>query len=106
MKFAQAAVLITLVMVALTNVSWAQHSHDSMKGRDAPTKQPQKTPAKSSLQPAEGASVKILAPAKGQTFKGDQIPLQFKLVKGKAGHHVHAYVDNELMGMFEGEKER
>ena len=56
------------------------------------------------LKPAEGASVKILAPTKGQIFKGDQVPIQFKLVKGKAGHHVHAYVDNELMGMFEGEK--
>ena len=69
-----------------------------------PAIQPQKTPAKSSLKPAEGASVKILAPTRGQTFKGDQVAIQFKLVKGKAGHHVHAYVDNELMGMFESEK--
>jgi hypothetical protein len=73
-----------------------------MKGKDTATKQPQKTPPKSSLKPAEGASVKILTPTKGQTFKGDQVPIQFKLIKGKAGHHVHAYVDNELMGMFEG----
>jgi hypothetical protein len=75
-----------------------------MKGMDMPAKQPQKTPAKSALKPAEGASVKILSPTKGQTFKGDQVPIQFKLVKGKAGHHVHAYIDNELIGMFEGEK--
>jgi hypothetical protein len=103
MKFVRAVVLLTLMSLALANVSRAQHSHDSMKGKDAPTKQPQKT-AKSSLKPAEGASVKIVAPVNGQTFKGDQVAIQFKLVKGKSGHHVHAYVDNELMGMFEGEK--
>jgi hypothetical protein len=37
-------------------------------------------------------------------FKGNQVPIQLKLAKGKQGHHVHAYVDGELMGMFEGEK--
>jgi hypothetical protein len=104
MKVMCSAVFVTLMILALTNVSQAQSSHDSMKGMDMPANQPQKTPAKSALKPAEGASVKILAPTKGQTFKGDQVPIQFKLVKGKAGHHVHAYVDNELMGMFEGEK--
>jgi len=53
------------------------------------------------IQPAEGASVKILSPAPGQIFSGDQIPLKFSLIKGKRGHHVHAYVDGQLMGMFE-----
>jgi hypothetical protein len=104
MKVIRSAVFVTLMILAATNLSLAQHSHDSLQGKDTPTKQPQKTPAKSSLKPAEGASVKILSPTKGQTFKGDQVPIQFKLVKGKAGHHVHAYVDNELVGMFEGEK--
>jgi hypothetical protein len=104
MKVIRSAVFVTLTILALTNVSRAQPSHDSMKGMDMPANQPQKTLAKSPLKPAEGASVQILAPTKGQTFKGDQVPIQFKLVKGKAGHHVHAYVDNELMGMFEGEK--
>ena len=104
MKIIRSAAFITLTILALANVSRAQQSHDSMKGMDMPANQPQKTPAKSSFKPADGASVKILAPTKGQTFKGDQVPIQFKLVKGKAGHHVHAYVDNELMGMFEGEK--
>ena len=104
MKIIRSAAFIILTISALANVSQAQQSHDSMKGMDMPANQPQKTPAKSSLKPADGASVKILAPTKGQTFKGDQVPIQFKLVKGKAGHHVHAYVDNELMGMFEGEK--
>jgi hypothetical protein len=104
MKVVRSAAFVTLTILALANVARAQPSHDSMKGMDMPANQPQQTPAKSSLKPAEGASVKILAPTKGQTFKGDQVPIQFKLVKGKAGHHVHAYVDNELMGMFEGEK--
>jgi hypothetical protein len=52
------------------------------------------------LLPADGASVKILSPTKDQIFRKDQIPLEFKLVKGKQGHHVHAYVNGELMGMF------
>ena len=104
MKVIRSAVFVTLTILALTNVLRAQSSHDSMKGMDMPAKQPQKTPVKSALKPAEGASVKILSPTKGQTFKGDQVPIEFKLVKGKAGHHVHAYVDNQLIGMFEGDK--
>jgi putative copper export protein len=51
--------------------------------------------------PADGASVKILAPQTGQVFAGDKVPLRFNLTKGKRGHHVHAYVDGELMGMFQ-----
>ena len=104
MKVIRSAVFVTLTILALTNILRAQSSHDSMKGMDMPAKQPEKTPAKSALKPAEGASVKILSPTKGQTNKGDQVPLEFKLVKGKNGHHVHAYVDNQLMGMFEGDK--
>lgn len=49
----------------------------------------------------EGAAVTILTPAEGQIFSGDRVPLKFNLTKGKRGHHVHAYVDGELMGMFE-----
>jgi hypothetical protein len=102
MKVIGSVASLILVILAATNLTLAQHSHESMKGKDRPTKQPQTVI--SSLKPAQGASVKILSPTKGQTFQGDQVPIQFKLVKGKAGHHVHAYVDNELMGMFEGEK--
>jgi hypothetical protein len=105
MKVIRLAAFATLAILASTNVSSAQHPHDSMKRLDKPPSQPGKAPAKSSsLKPADGASVKILSPTKGQTFQGDQVPIEFKLVKGKAGHHVHAYVDNELTGMFEGEK--
>jgi hypothetical protein len=60
-------------------------------------------PSKSTLEPAEGASVKILSPTKGQVLKAGQVPLHFKLVKGKRGEHVHAYVDGELMGMFKSD---
>ncbi|MGH7871021.1 MAG: copper resistance D family protein [Candidatus Binatia bacterium] len=56
------------------------------------------------LQPAEGARVKILSPAPDQVFAGDRVPLKFSLIKGKRGHHVHAYVDGELMGMFESKQ--
>jgi len=75
-----------------------------MKGMDMPMKQPAKKPAKSALQPAEGASVKIVSPKAGEILKGDKVPLQFKLTKGKRGEHVHAYVDGEMMGMFKSEK--
>jgi uncharacterized membrane protein len=53
------------------------------------------------LAPAEGATVKILSPTVGQVFDNDKIPLRFAFTPGKRGHHVHAYVDGELMGMFE-----
>ena len=35
--------------------------------------------------PAEGASVKILAPKDGEVFSADQVPVRFQLVKGKRG---------------------
>jgi putative copper export protein len=58
----------------------------------------------SQLKPAEGASIEILSPKAEQVFKGDKVPLRFKLTKGKRGHHVHAYIDGELMGMFTGKQ--
>jgi putative copper export protein len=71
------------------------------RGTQSHTHKPNSLPP---LRPADGASVKIVTPKQGQVFGGDRIPVQFRLVKGKTGHHVHAYVDNELMGMFESEK--
>jgi putative copper resistance protein D len=56
------------------------------------------------LKPAEGASIEIIFPKAEQVFKGDRVPLRFKLTKGKRGDHVHAYVDGELMGMFTGKQ--
>jgi len=71
-----------------------------IEGTRAPVKRSEKMPPKPALKPAEGAKVKILSPAAGQKFTGDEIPLRYTLVKGKSGSHVHAYVDGELMGMF------
>jgi hypothetical protein len=95
---------VSIGICSMTVYSHAQHGHDQMKGMDVPMKHPQKMPDRSTLQPAEGASVKILSPKAAEVIKGDKVPLQFKLVKGKRGQHVHAYVDGELMGMFQTEK--
>jgi hypothetical protein len=67
-----------------------QHNHKAASGQAVKGKEPRET----TLFPAEGGRVKILAPKGGQTVKGDQVPLEFKLVKGKKGEHVHAYVGN------------
>jgi hypothetical protein len=75
------------------------HTHAHVHNHQASEPQPAAT-----LAPAEGAQVKILMPTKGQIFAGDQIPLEFSLAKGARGHHVHAYVDGELMGMFESSR--
>jgi hypothetical protein len=56
------------------------------------------------LQPAQGASVKIIAPVNNQSVAGDRVELRFKLTKGQQGHHAHAYIDGELIGMFEGNR--
>jgi len=90
------------LMIALPLLALAQHDH--MKSADTLKKAPDKTPAKTALKPAEGASIKIVAPKKDQVLKGDSVPLEYKLTKGRRGHHAHAYVDGELMGMFESEK--
>jgi hypothetical protein len=89
-----AAATLTL---ALPLFARAQHNHSM--GQPAAIRA-----LKPSLQPAEGASIKIISPTKGQVLKGDEVPLEYKLTKGKRGHHAHAYVDGELMGMFESEK--
>jgi hypothetical protein len=102
MKITRLAAFVTLWIVATTLPSRAQHS--DMKGMDMPMKESSKMSSKSALQPAEGASVKIVSPKTGEVLKGDKVPLEFKLTKGKRGAHVHAYVDGEMMGMFESEK--
>jgi hypothetical protein len=96
-----AALLIGFLCVGFAAV--AQESHDHMKGMDMPAKA-EKMPAKTSLKPAQGASVKIISPKAGQAIKGDSVPLEFKMTKGKIGEHVHAYVDGEMAGMFKGSK--
>jgi hypothetical protein len=102
MKSIQIPAFVILGIMVMTSQSQAQHS--DMKGMDMPVKQSSKTASKPVLQPAEGASVKIVSPKADEVLKGDKVPLEFKLAKGKRGAHVHAYVDGEMMGMFESEK--
>jgi hypothetical protein len=95
--------LLTFVVSALLLVS-ACKDHDGGHGHhDAPHGQgvAGSAGATATLAPAEGARVKIIEPASDQTFSGDTVPLKFELEKGKRGQHVHAYIDGELMGMFE-----
>jgi hypothetical protein len=103
-RYLRLAVAVSLGILLIATHSHAQQSHDQMKGMDMPMKQPQKMADRSTLQPAEGASVKIISPKADEVIKGDKVALQFKLTKGKRGEHVHAYIDGELMGMFQTEK--
>jgi hypothetical protein len=103
MRISNALGALAIVLTVIGTVPAAQEVHDPM-GMDMPTKQTDKTPAKSALKPAQGASIKIVSPTPGQTIKGDSVPLEFKLTKGKVGEHVHAYVDGEMAGMFKGSK--
>jgi copper resistance protein D len=82
--------------VAVSGESPGPHIHRDY-GNSSPT-------SGTRFKPADGAKVKIISPKPAQTYKDDQVPIHFKLTKGKRGHHVHAYVDNELMGMFQSEK--
>lgn len=76
------------------------HKHDM----DMPGKHSAKMRPETTLHPAEGANVEIITPKEGQVFKGDSIPLEFTLKKGKRGEHVHVYVDGEMTGMFKTKK--
>lgn len=102
MKNLPLAVYTMLGLLAVTAPVLAQH--DPMKDMDMPMKPSEKAPAQTTLEPAQGASVKIISPKANQVLKGDKIPLQLKLTKGKRGDHIHAYVDGELVGMFKSEK--
>ena len=93
-----ATIVANLVLGGESMAVQSGHQH-----QDLPTSPPKKTSEGAKLLPADGASVKILSPASDQIFQNDRIPLTFKLAKGKRGHHVHAYVDGELMGMFNGQ---
>src|ERR1051325_3207372 len=100
MKTTIAAAVLFILTLSVATIRAAEHN---MAGMDMPVATARES-ADPNSQPAEGASVKIITPKNGQEFKGDQVPLEFKLKKGKRGNHVHAYVDGELMGMFSSEK--
>jgi hypothetical protein len=93
-----------ILLTAGRFMAQAQDSHDQMKGMNMPPKSSDKTPSTTALRPAQGASVKIVSPKSGQVIKGDSVPLEFELTKGKVGEHVHAYVDGAMAGMFKGSK--
>jgi hypothetical protein len=93
---------IAAAMITLPVFVWAQHDHS--KNDQTPAKPASVKTAKAALKPAEGAMIKIISPTNGQVLKGDKVPIEYKLTKGKRGHHAHAYVDGELMGMFESAK--
>ena len=95
-------ILTAVLMIGLPFSAAAQHDHGKSTAPAVKAAIEKKMPP--ALKPAEGASIKILAPTKGQTFKGDKVEIHYKLTKGNRGHHAHAYVDGGLMGMFESEK--
>jgi putative copper export protein len=59
--------------------------------------------ASTTTAPAGGAEIKILSPREGDVVRGDQVPIAFRIAGGQSGAHAHAYVDGELMGMFESQ---
>jgi len=72
--------VLILSLMLLPAVALAQHQH--VQEQPAVKTAPVKSSA-APLQPAEGASVKILAPTKGQIFKGDKVDIHYQLTKGK-----------------------
>lgn len=96
--------LLATATLALALPIWALAQHNHATGSQPAVKPATAKSGKTALKPAEGASIKIISPVKGQVFKGDKVPIEYKLTKGKRGHHTHAYVDGELMGMFDSEK--
>ena len=99
-------VLVLMATGFLTSLPPGAHSAHSPPHPDnaAATSHVHAQPSARPLTAAEGASVRIIVPAPGQVFSGDRVPLEFLLIKGKRGHHAHAYVDGELAGMFETAK--
>lgn len=100
------AIIAWMCFFSSARMLGAQGSHehmDHMKGVQTPISHMGKAPPRSALKPAEGAGVKIISPKANQIVKGDAVPLQIKLTRGKRGEHVHAYIDGELVGMFKTE---
>lgn len=95
--------LVTGFLTTLPPAAHSAHIAHLQQAENTPNAVYSHTPTEV-LVPAEGAAVRILSPAQGQVIAGDRIPLRFTFIKGKRGHHVHAYVDGDLMGMFENNK--
>ena len=101
MKGFRLVIIAAAGILTTSGPTWAQ---DHMKGMGMPMDHSEKMPPRSTLKPADGASVTIVSPKEGQVIAGDKVPLEFKMTTGKRGEHVHAYVDGELMGMFKSAK--
>jgi len=104
MKISTFAAIVSMGLLATVAVASAQEGHAQMKGMNMPMKHSDEMPPKSALKPAQGASVKIISPKAGDMIKGDSVPLEFKMSKGKIGEHVHAYIDGQMAGMFKSVK--
>jgi len=104
MKFSIFAAIVSMGLFAIAAVGSAQEGHGQMHGMNMPMQHSDQMPPKSALKPAQGASVKIVSPKAGDVIKGDSVPLEFKMTKGKIGEHVHAYVDGQMAGMFKSSK--
>jgi putative copper export protein len=98
------ALLVFFVTGLLTVLPPGIHAVHQADRASASPLTPSESPAAPRLPAAEGAKVKILAPGSGQIFGTDNVPLKFALTKGKRGDHVHAYVDGELVGMFQSKQ--
>jgi hypothetical protein len=94
---------VVAIVLAIAGVTAAAQD-DHIKGMNMPANQMEKMTPASTLKPAQGAVVKIISPKPGQVIKGDSVPLEFKMTKGKIGEHVHAYLDGEMAGMFKSSK--
>jgi copper transport protein len=92
-------ILIFCASGLLTTLPPGVHAFHQTPLAPAPSKTD--STANKTYAPAQGAAVRILSPRTGEIFTGDRVPLKFTLLNGKRGHHVHAYVDDELMGMFQ-----
>jgi hypothetical protein len=99
-----ASLIFLLVPAALVVAITILHAQQPSRDHAHTSGHEQKASAKPILEPAQGARVKIIAPKEGQIFKGDSVPLEFAMTKGKRGEHVHAYVDGEMLGMFKSTK--
>jgi hypothetical protein len=94
-----------LLLLAVSPLLWtACKNHGSDHSAHDPQNTKGSEASVSALLPADGASVKILSPRSGEVYKGDSVPLEFQLKKGKRGEHVHAYIDGEMAGMFKTAK--
>jgi hypothetical protein len=104
MKLLLLAGVATVGFFTVTRFLPAQDGHDRIENKNTPAKQFQKPPAKTGSQARRGRQCKDSLAQAGTNIQRRSGAAEFKLVKGKKGHHVHVYVDNELVGMFQSDK--